>query len=285
MNYASGCPVCGDQMATCHSHSSHDGVVVDCPRCGNFELSGSAETVARHLVIGMKPEKADAISHAVRLQTLRATARRTYFNSDALEALRREAILCQPIEQLENLVLWLGSDKFNDPAAGKQATTGQLASIVGARNDFSSLLYLLQGAKERKLLRFQSDGPTNRHEVQLTFDGWEQYALLSRVREDSRNAFMAMAFSDVDTDRAYRESFKPGVADAGFNLRRLDEGQPAGLIDDQLRVAIRSSRFLIADLTNLNRGAYWEAGFAEGLGKHVIYVCEERVCNTNRRGI
>lgn len=31
---------------------------------------------------------------------------------------------------------------------------------------------------------------------------------------------------------------------------------------------------LIADLTHGNRGAFWEAGYAEGLGKPVIYTCE-----------
>ena len=49
----------------------------------------------------------------------------------------------------------------------------------------------------------------------------------------------------------------------------------AGLIDDRLRVEIQTSRFLIADLTHENAGAYWEAGYAEGLGKPVIYTCEK----------
>jgi nucleoside 2-deoxyribosyltransferase len=40
-------------------------------------------------------------------------------------------------------------------------------------------------------------------------------------------------------------------------------------------VEIRTSRFLISDLTHENAGAYWEAGFAEGLGKPVIYTCEK----------
>jgi nucleoside 2-deoxyribosyltransferase len=44
-------------------------------------------------------------------------------------------------------------------------------------------------------------------------------------------------------------------------------------IDDQMRVALRTSRFVVADLTRGNRGAYWEAGFAEGLGRPVIYTC------------
>jgi nucleoside 2-deoxyribosyltransferase len=34
--------------------------------------------------------------------------------------------------------------------------------------------------------------------------------------------------------------------------------------------------FLIADLSDNNEGAYWEAGFAEGLGKPVFYICCEK---------
>ena len=41
-----------------------------------------------------------------------------------------------------------------------------------------------------------------------------------------------------------------------------------------MRVQIRASRFVICDLTHGNRGAYWEAGFAEGIGRPVIFVCE-----------
>jgi nucleoside 2-deoxyribosyltransferase len=32
---------------------------------------------------------------------------------------------------------------------------------------------------------------------------------------------------------------------------------------------------MVADLTHGNRGAYWEAGFAEGLGVPVIYTCRK----------
>jgi hypothetical protein len=37
----------------------------------------------------------------------------------------------------------------------------------------------------------------------------------------------------------------------------------------------RTSRFVIADLTHGSAGAYWEAGFGEGLGLPVIYSCEK----------
>ena len=61
-----------------------------------------------------------------------------------------------------------------------------------------------------------------------------------------------------------------------MNIEVLTEKQPAGLIDDQLRVALRTSRFVVADLTHGNNGAYWEAGFAEGLGRPVIYTCRKK---------
>jgi nucleoside 2-deoxyribosyltransferase len=53
-----------------------------------------------------------------------------------------------------------------------------------------------------------------------------------------------------------------------------DRGEIAELaiIEDE----IRRCRFLIADLSDDNPGAYWEAGFAAGLGKPVIYVCRAK---------
>jgi nucleoside 2-deoxyribosyltransferase len=42
-----------------------------------------------------------------------------------------------------------------------------------------------------------------------------------------------------------------------------------------MRVEIQASDFVVADLSHDNLGAYWEAGYAEGLGKPVIYTCEK----------
>ena len=85
---------------------------------------------------------------------------------------------------------------------------------------------------------------------------------------------MAMKFGVPELDNIYQNTFKPAARAAGFELVRLDENPEAGLIDSRLRVEIQSSDFLVADLTHENNGAYWEAGYAEGLGKPVIYTCE-----------
>lgn len=86
---------------------------------------------------------------------------------------------------------------------------------------------------------------------------------------------MAMKFGDALLDQVLDQVFRPSVKQTGFELFRLDDVPKAGSIDDRLRVEIQSADFLIADLTHDNLGAYWEAGYAEGLGKPVIYTCEK----------
>jgi hypothetical protein len=112
--------------------------------------------------------------------------------------------------------------------------------------------------------------------------GWQRYGELLRGAADSRKAFMAMPFGDAELNNVFRSCFIPAVDRAGFHLVRLHHNPPAGSIDDHLRVEIRTARFLVADLTTGNQGAYWEAGFAEGLGRPVIYTCKRSVWDQQR---
>jgi hypothetical protein len=111
--------------------------------------------------------------------------------------------------------------------------------------------------------------------LKLTIPGWRRYEELKKGRSVSRTAFMTMQFGDADLNTFIDQCFRPAVARTNFKQR-------AGLIDDQLRVALRTARFAIADVTHGNRGAYWEAGFAEGLGKPVIYTCRKEEWKAGR---
>jgi hypothetical protein len=113
--------------------------------------------------------------------------------------------------------------------------------------------------------------------IRLTVDGWERYDSIRRETPSFRTIFMAMQYGDAELTNVVEAYFRPAVDRAGFNLRVLTDQQPAGSIDDLLRVAMRTSRAVIADLTHGNKGAYWEAGFAEGLGRPVIYSCKHSV--------
>ena len=112
--------------------------------------------------------------------------------------------------------------------------------------------------------------------VNLTLKGWEQYEQEKRGEFEGNYGFIAMKFGDDDLDVFVRDVVKHAVKqDTGYDLVDMRDVGRAGIIDNLMRIQIRDSAFVIADLTHDNHGAYWEAGYAEGLGKPVIYICEK----------
>ncbi|KJC44808.1 hypothetical protein UP09_14240 [Bradyrhizobium sp. LTSP885] len=110
---------------------------------------------------------------------------------------------------------------------------------------------------------------------QITPSGWNQIDQLQRSHVASRYAFFARKFANADLDILYENCLKKAVADTGFELRTVT--QKAGHIDAIVEDEIRRCRFLVADLSDENAGAYWEAGLAEGLRKPVIYICRDKI--------
>lgn len=99
-----------------------------------------------------------------------------------------------------------------------------------------------------------------------------------RNATDGEQAFVAMWFDDT-TAEAYLSGIRPGVEDAGYRARRVDESENIGKIDDLIIAEIRRSRFVVADFTqgsDGNRGSvYYEAGFALGADVPVIFTSHE----------
>jgi len=85
-----------------------------------------------------------------------------------------------------------------------------------------------------------------------------------------------MKFGDPVLDPFVKDIVKPAVKGGiGYDLVDMRNVARAGIIDNIMRAQIRDAAFVIVDLTHDNSGAYWEAGYAEGLGKPVIYICEK----------
>lgn len=247
-----------------------------CPRCGNFYLMGTAVNRLSELLRARKLE-GSVVSHRIR-RRFDAVGKPIVLYEADLETYAGDVEPPNPEEQLENLVLWIGRTQ-RLPEEWAQATPARLAAIIGAaktesRSDEPGLDWLLQQVKDRELFVTTSSSNGSELKLRLTMSGWREFGILRRRVAISKNAFMAMKFGDASLDKVLAECFKPAVARAGFSLRPLNDGQEAGLIDNQIRTAIRSARFVVADLTHDNNGAYFEAGFAEGLGLPVIYTCE-----------
>ncbi len=89
-----------------------------------------------------------------------------------------------------------------------------------------------------------------------------------------------MHFGDARLNDFVRNVLQVGVrTHLAVEVYRVDSHDKieAGLIDNIMREAIEDAAFVLVELSHGNRGAYWEAGFAEGLRKPVIYLCEQAI--------
>jgi len=110
--------------------------------------------------------------------------------------------------------------------------------------------------------------------LKITFKGWEKIEQLARPNPESKQAFVAMWFSD-EVEDAFSKGIAPLEEDTGFSMFRVDMKQFNEKICDRITAEIRKSRFLVADVTRHRQGVYFEAGYAMGLGLPVIWTCRE----------
>lgn len=187
-----------------------------------------------------------------------------------------------PAVQAMNLIRYIG-DQVSE--SGKPIScSSAISAEIGAPSDefFEQLVEDLFKRNIIKVTPLSTWDVCQFEDVNLTLDGWEQYEAEKRGGFDGNYGFLAMQFDD-DLDCFVKEVVKPAVKEElGYDLFDMRDVGRAGLIDNNMRVRIRDAKFVIVDLTHDNNGAYWEAGYAEGLGKPVIYICEKEKFDTKK---
>ena len=267
------CPVC-DSPVTRRDRdpTGRDAILIDCPHCGEFALSGALEASLPNLR-SRSTESSPKISRALRRAA--GANERPLFTTYTVDAVLQQP-LPRPREQADLLVRWI-AENVAGPGETLWITHATHGAIVGARSPAGFEL-VLDHLFETGLLtgnQSKSLGGGDSAHATLSFAGWEQYENLRRGSSVYRKAFMAMKFCDPVLDNVLETVFKPSAHRAGFDLFKLTDRPKAGLIDNRMRAEIQACDFVVADLSHDNLGAYWEAGYAEGLGKPVIYTCEK----------
>lgn len=107
-----------------------------------------------------------------------------------------------------------------------------------------------------------------------TWKAYQRFQELQNSGKTSMNGFVAMSFS-VDRLPIWEEVIKPAISAAGYKPIRVDKYEHSNRIDDEIIAQIRRCRFLVADFTEQKPGIYFEAGLALGLGRRVIWMCDE----------
>lgn len=115
------------------------------------------------------------------------------------------------------------------------------------------------------------------HETQICLapSGYQRVDELQKNNSKSKEVFVSMAFNDGT--KQTREAIRDGIIDAGYSPEFIDEIIHNHQIMPEMFRLIRECRFLIMDVSDPNYGAYYEAGYALGLGKEVIISCKEEV--------
>ena len=273
------CPICANSNCDCSRELMVEHY--NCSRCGIFDLVGTARGMLPELI---QREKIDCSGLSYLIRMAQNGARQLQIYEEDLLKYQRLASRTRPREQADSLILCVGTHQ-RSPDAFANFPLQLLAATVGAAISGSgeaALCWLLDYLKAEELIDEHGAPPAGSVSLKLTMKGWDRYDQLQHTSATSRIAFMAMKFADPILDQVLQSCFKPAVGEAGFDLRPLNEMQPAGLIDNQIRAAIQRARFVVADLTHDNNGAYFEAGFAEGVGVPVIYTCEREKFDAKR---
>jgi hypothetical protein len=254
----------------------------DCSHCGAFIVD---QIEYSHLLGYLNADKVPGVAQtplqskrqrsvmAHALRRMAASGKTPVLMDGMTLRILKEDRLPNLTEQRDNLLRWFGT--VGEIGPSHLFGYDGLGARVGSASPGAFQLLLESMAADgfiRGKLGAGADG-----EFKLGYRGLERLEQLERATPSGYNAFMAMKFGDAALNRIVDDYFRQAVRDTGFELFRLDDKPEAGLIDARLRNEIRNCRFLIADLSHANLGAYWEAGYAEGIGKPVIYTCEKSV--------
>lgn len=262
------CQVCGDSSVFLGTDGNEE--VVDCSRCGDYRLSRAVKDDCLPIPDG---KSRALVSHFMRKMYNSNPQRRLILTRDLLFEFRSRK-LPTPAEAMDTALLWVADKADGRPGAQVifKFTDPEFQATIGTVND-NELRWVVNSLESQKFLHFASSGDAA-NSVVLTSLGWQRVEELRRAHVASRYAFFARQFKNAALDAVVVACIRPAVEQTDFELRVVT--QRAGLIDATIEDEIRRSRFLIADPSDDNPGAYWEAGFAEGLGRPVIYLCSSK---------
>jgi len=248
----------------------------ECSVCGRYEISDTAVSLLTNSKEYLSRIQRAALSH--QLRNANREKRTPFIESTWLDGFRQVARLPTPAIQAVNAIRYIG-DEVLRTGEKLPSLQPQIYALIGAPNpEFAG--NLINELSLRGLINAKPDDIISEYQdfydVSLTLSGWESYEKERTGRTSGKYGFLALQFGDTELEIFVRDVLKPCVKEGiGYELVDMRDVARAGIIDNIMRERIRDAAFVIVDLTHDNSGAYWEAGYAEGLGKPVIYVCEK----------
>jgi hypothetical protein len=199
----------------------------------------------------------------------------TTLEEKASQSLRNLAMFCGEIGGTFNVaVSYADSSYYNLIFAPTHGVTGDLALkshlIYGTtRSECNAIFSYLEKKGFISRIENKAVGPWSH--FRITIPGYESMARTAATAD----GFIVCKFDNKEVDSAIR--FFIGVAgDIGVTLKPVSDHPHNEQITDEIHNLIRKSSVVVCDLTKSNFNVGYEAGFAIGLGKPVIYTAKRQ---------
>jgi hypothetical protein len=266
MNIA-GCPVCG------RLDTQWEWLVVGnliqtrklfaCRRCGRFSIDDLLTTT---FLISTDGKLSPYLSFYLRRNQAAGEEAPSITEENWEELALAEKAITVP-QKLERL-LQLIADRTEVPGRIVQIDRDIDGALFSALTP-DEVNYLLNSLQERQFLELSGDIA-----AKMKVKGWEQIMPQSGTGGIPGTCFVAMSF-DSSLNQIFDDAIFPAAEACGFKANRIDRKLHNGDINDAILAEVKKSQFVIADFTGHRAGVYFEAGFARGLGREVIWCCRD----------
>jgi hypothetical protein len=266
------CQICGSASDTAFVRNRAS-VWLSCPVCGRYTVTTEAMDDLRHLAKTADPILRPLSAHLRQAADRGEETHLTTTNWRGLAEAHGRAPVPTKIRRVFELI-------------AKDAKPGEWTKpdmrLLALRADIVSdeeFLFILDAVGDRGWIEggrkaLGSSDPERPPRFKVTVEGWE--ALDPGFGGGVPGVcFVAMSFAP-ELRPAFDDGIRQAVeTDCRMEALRVDNIEHNDKIDDFIIAGIRRAQCLVADVTLQRPGVYYEAGFATGLGRPVIWCCRQ----------
>lgn len=177
--------------------------------------------------------------------------------------------LIKATKHLDFVISVISKDYVNDPWLIKEL---HMFKSLGANRGESSFVIpvILDTCKIPDIF---DANIAKRFDFKKQFD--DPFDKLVKFIVESRRVFIVMKMTDDELELVYRDAIIPAIEQSKYSKLRIDDFKDSEKISPRILKAIQGSDVVFCDLTGERPNCYYEAGYAEALGKTVILTAKK----------
>lgn len=271
MNSTEKCLFCHEDAVYFSNSATLANYKVVCPVCSTYYISDcmkdcDLDTIKKyspykHLISGLLHEKNEL---GLQVGTIK---------TDNVMNLINDSLIPQSIIQKLNKIL-LYFVKISGNYGEELTFSKEIPYSIGYAKNWNELNSMFSALIELGYFESTANFIHGTQAFKISLDGLVKAEELLNTNTLSKQVFVAMGFK-TDLLDALEQAIKPATLECGFKAATVAEKEHNGDITDRIISEIKTSKFVIADFTYNNYGAYFEAGFAQGKGLEVIRTCKK----------